>query len=68
MKNWKPENIMALRKRHKLTRKTFSDLLGVAGNHVYLLERGLRQPSRTLQRLLDYIEKDLNENEKEKEE
>lgn len=59
--DWTPEDIEALRKRHKLSRRVFSELLGVAGNHVYLLERGLRKPSRTLKLLLDAVERQFKE-------
>jgi DNA-binding transcriptional regulator YiaG len=65
MKAWLPEEIEALRKKHRLTRRAFSELLGVAGNHVYLLERGLREPSNTLRLLLNCVEKQLNEKRKE---
>ena len=67
MKAWLPEDISGLRKRHGYTRLSFSELIGVSGNYVYLLEKGVKQPSKTLRLLLDYVEKDLNENEKGKE-
>lgn len=67
MKTWEPADIERLRKGHKLTRKAMGELLGVAGNHVYLLEKGVRTPSKTLMLLLGYVERQLNENEKGKE-
>lgn len=67
MKIWTAEDIEALRKKQGLSRRAFSELLGVAGNHIYLLERGLRKPSKTLMLLLDCVERQNNENEKGKE-
>lgn len=67
MKHRAPAEIEAMRKKHGLTRKAMGELLGVAGNYVYLLERGLRTPSDTLILLLDCVEEKLKENEKGKE-
>ena len=58
MKEWRKEDIRGLRDRLKFTQKAFSDLLGVTENYVYLLERGVRTPSKTLEFLLDCIEKE----------
>ena len=59
MKNWTREKIRTLRDRCKLSQKAFSELLGVTENYVYLLERGVKTPSKTLKLLMDCIEKDL---------
>jgi DNA-binding transcriptional regulator YiaG len=58
MKKWHKEDIRKLRDRLKLTQRAFADLLGVTENYVYLLERGVRIPSKTLELLLDCIEKE----------
>lgn len=67
MKAWLPEDIEVLRKEHRLSRRAFSELLGVTGNYVYLLEKGVKEPSKTLRLLLDCVERQLKENEKGKE-
>ncbi|MBZ0157383.1 MAG: helix-turn-helix domain-containing protein [Alphaproteobacteria bacterium] len=67
MKTWLPKDIETLRKQHKLSRRAFSELLGVTGNYVYLLEKGVKTPSDTLRLLLDCVERQLQENEKGKE-
>ncbi len=64
MKAWTPEDIRGMRKRYKLSRSRLANLLGVTGNYVYLLEKGVRQPSKTLRLLLDCIERQLTEKEK----
>lgn len=67
MNTWMPEDIETLRKQYGLSRRAFSELLGVTGNYVYLLEKGVKKPSDTLRLLLDCVERQLNENEKGKE-
>jgi DNA-binding transcriptional regulator YiaG len=67
MKVWLPEEIEALRKSQTLSRRVFSELLGVTGNYVYLLEKGVKTPSATLRLLLDCVERELDEKEKGKE-
>lgn len=59
MKNWTPKEIKELRKKYNLTQRYMGELLGVSGNYIYLLEKGVKRPSKTLQILLEYIEKDL---------
>jgi len=66
MTNWTPENIKALRKQYKLSKRQLGELTGVSTNYVYYLEKGVRNPSRTLCLLLDRIVKELEQNEKEK--
>lgn len=56
---WDKYQILALRKRHGLTQKELARLTGVSNNYIYLLEKGVKQPSDTLQILLGYIERDL---------
>lgn len=58
MKTWGPEDIKGLRKRLNLSQVAFGNRLGVSGNYVYLLERGVKRPSKTLRLLLDCIEKE----------
>ena len=57
MKAWNPEDIKRLRKRLKLSQVALADRLGVSGNYVYLLEKGVKTPSKTLRLLFDCVEK-----------
>jgi len=59
IKNWTPEEILKLRKQHKLTRVKFGNLLGVTKTYIYYLETGQRIPSKILKLLLNFIEKQL---------
>lgn len=59
IKNWTPEEIKALRERFKLSQQRLSDCLGVSRNYIYLLEKGVKTPSKTLQLLLNCVEKEL---------
>jgi DNA-binding transcriptional regulator YiaG len=56
--NWKTEKIKLLRKRLRLSQEAFGEILGVSRNYIYYLERGEREPSKTLRLLLDCIEKE----------
>lgn len=67
MGSWTPERIKALRARFKLSQVALGKLTGVAGNYIYMLEGGDRNPSRTLCLLLDRIEVELQEKNKTKE-
>ncbi len=58
MKTWKPGDIKGLRKRLNLSQVALAERLGVSGNYVYLLEKGVKEPSKTLRLLLDCIEKE----------
>ena len=60
MESWAPEDIEALRRSHNLSRRAFSELLGVTGNYIYLLEKGVKTPSKTLKLLLDSVERELS--------
>lgn len=59
MKTWTPKQIKALREKYKLSQIKLGELLGVTTNYVYLLEKGVKEPSKTLKLLLDYVETDL---------
>ena len=59
MKEWTSNQIKELRGKHKITQRALGDLLGVTTNYIYLLEKGVKQPSQTLQRLLDCFEEKL---------
>jgi DNA-binding transcriptional regulator YiaG len=67
MHDWIPEEIKKLRKALKLSQKAFGDLLGVTRNFIYYLERGEREPNKTLRLLMDCVERQFKENEKGKE-
>ena len=64
MKNWTPEEINNLREKYKISQPAFGNLLGVSGNYIYLLEKGVKNPSKTLRLLLECVEKQFNKNEK----
>lgn len=67
MKNWTPEDIKNLRGKMNISQPAFGNLLGVTGNYIYLIERGVKQASKTLKLLLNCVEKQFKENEKGKE-
>ncbi len=56
MKDWSPQQIKKLRDRLWLSQDEFGERIGVTRNYVYYLEKGVRQPSKTLKLLLDYID------------
>lgn len=58
MEEWNGKDIRELRDRIKLTQKAFSELLGVTENYIYLLEKGVKKPSKTVNLLLNCIEKE----------
>jgi DNA-binding transcriptional regulator YiaG len=61
MKNWTSKEIKQLRKDHSISQRVLSELLGVAENYIYYLERGVREPSKSLRLLLDCVEEKLIE-------
>ena len=61
MKNWTSKEIKILRKKHDLSQPAMGNLLGVSGNYIYLLEKGVKKPSKTLMLLLDCVEKQIKE-------
>jgi DNA-binding transcriptional regulator YiaG len=65
MKTWTPEEIKEFRKRRGLYQKDFAQMIGVTERYVIYLERGVRQPSRTLKILLSMMEAQENEKGKE---
>ena len=58
MKQWTAAEIKDFRQRSGLYQKELADLLRVSTNYVYMLEKGVRQPSNTMKALLDYIERE----------
>jgi transcriptional regulator with XRE-family HTH domain len=68
MKGWTGKEIRQLREHFHLTQKALGDLLGVTRVYIMLLEKEAKKgASKTLKLLLDYVEKDLNEKENERE-
>ena len=59
MKKWSPKDFKTLRKKYKLSQRALGELVGVSDQYVYYIERGVRNPSKTLQLLLNYVEEDL---------
>jgi DNA-binding transcriptional regulator YiaG len=64
MKEWSSEEIMDLRKDHKMTRRVLGELVGVTVTTVYQWERRLRNPSRTTKLLLSRVEDELRKKRK----
>lgn len=58
---WNKYQIRGLRKKYGLTQTEFGELVGVSKNYIHLLEKGVKEPSRTLQILFSYIERDHKE-------
>jgi DNA-binding transcriptional regulator YiaG len=67
MNEWLPDAIKTLRKGFRLSQRAFGERIGVSGNYVYLLEKEVKRPSKTLRLLLDFIEVQLRENQTRKE-
>lgn len=65
MKNWIPEEIKEFRKQLNLYQKDFAQKIGVTERYVIYLEKGVRQPSKTLKILLTIFEEQENEKGKE---
>ncbi len=65
MKNWTPEEIKEFRNRLTLYQKDFAQMIGVTERYVIYLEKGVRQPSKTLKILLTILEEHGNEKGKE---
>ncbi len=55
MSQWTPKDIKKLRQEFSLSQKAFGELIGVTDRYVIYLEKGVRNPSKTMQILLDYI-------------
>jgi transcriptional regulator with XRE-family HTH domain len=58
MSEWTAERIRSFRTKYRLSQAKLAELTGVTENYIYLLEKEVKTPSRTLQLLLDYIERD----------
>ncbi|HBZ35521.1 MAG TPA: transcriptional regulator [Rikenellaceae bacterium] len=63
-KQWTPEEIREFRKRLKLYQKDFAELIGVTRLYIIYLEKGVRNPSKTLKILLTLLEQQENLKEK----
>jgi DNA-binding transcriptional regulator YiaG len=66
MKYWKPQDISAFRSWLELSRQSFGELLGVSRIHIYYIEKGVKEPSKTLKLLLNYVEKEKRKEGKKK--
>lgn len=65
MKTWTPQEIRDFRHRLNLYQKDFAPLIGVTERYVIYLEKGVRQPSKTLRILLSMMEAQENNRGKE---
>jgi len=63
MKKWTSEQIKTLRENYMLSQIKLGELLGVTTNYIYLLEKGVKVPSKTLKLLLDCVEEKLKKGE-----
>ena len=45
--------------KYMLSQPAFGEIVGVSGNYIYLLEKGVKRPSKTLRLLLGYIENEI---------
>ena len=59
MKQWTPNQLKSFRGKYKLTQIKLGKLVGVTTNYIYLLEKGVKEPSKTLTLLLDCVEEKL---------
>jgi predicted transcriptional regulator len=64
MKQWTPEEVREFRKRLGLYQKDFAELIGVTRIYVIYLEKGVREPGKTMKKLLDIMEQLENEKER----
>ena len=65
MKTWTPEEIKAFRRELGLYQKDFGRRIGDTERYVIYLEKGVRQPGKTLKILLSMMEAQWNEKGKE---
>jgi len=61
---WTPDKIKELRQSLKLSQQAFGVRIGVTREYVNKLEKGVKNPSKTLCILFGYIQRYENENEK----
>jgi DNA-binding XRE family transcriptional regulator len=59
VKQWTPNQLKSFRGKYKLTQIKLGKLVGVTTNYIYLLEKGVKEPSKTLTLLLDCVEEKL---------
>jgi len=62
-KQWSSKEVKAFRAVLELSQRDFGKLLGVTEQHIYYIERGVREPSQILRLLLDCIEEKQNKRE-----
>ncbi len=61
MHKWTADEIQGFRKSVGLTQAQLAERLGVSPNYVYLMEKGVKVPSKTLRILLTYVVRELIE-------
>jgi len=57
MSSWTPETIKKLRKTCKLSKRELGFLVGADGSYIACVEKGIKEPSKTLKIALDHLEK-----------
>ena len=58
MTDWTPEALKNFRKTLGLTQESMAERLGVHKNYISMLEYGAKKPGKTLQLLLDCLERE----------
>lgn len=58
---WTGEQIKAFRKQNKLSKRILAEYLGVTKNYIYMVEAGIRNPSKGFFLLLDRVVKEIED-------
>jgi len=56
MSSWTPDTIKKLRKTCKLSKRELGLLVGTDGSYIACVEKGIKEPGKTLEIALDYLE------------
>jgi predicted transcriptional regulator len=61
MSSWAPDKIKKLRKTCKLSKRKLGFLVCADGRYIACVEKGIREPCKTLKIALDHLEKPSKE-------
>jgi predicted transcriptional regulator len=61
MSSWSPDTIKKLRKTCKLSKRELGLLVGADGRYIACVEKGIKEPCKTLKIALDHLEKEFKE-------
>ncbi|MCX5816109.1 MAG: hypothetical protein NTX75_07685 [Proteobacteria bacterium] len=59
MSSWTPDTIKELRKTCGLSKRKLGSLVGASGNYIACVEKGIKEPCKTLRIALDHLEGQL---------